>query len=427
MIEYFFVTLVLATVIVLLLIAQKTDGGVRFTLNMLSLYWGASYVLRPIIFLYARDNNVNNKIFDIRIGNSTDEFVSILQKIVIGNVIFCFVTLVILKSSKVKNNNVTTTSEPMLDSKLLKISLLVGILSVLMEMTGLRNPISKSLESLVAFSLCAFLWNRKRYILTRTNEFLVIGAGFVTILYISADSGHFKGLILTPIVVFIYRLKIWKNRKHLVLKIGAFLFIVLSFIPFFSFLQNQKLGSDTTKILLNNSNEFPWFLSPLLNIAVRFDQFARISDAHFAGPGVLGGWREWMNSIARSLQWNPTSGRDGSTFGQLWNKQVTSLSVPGAQFSPVSLAQGMIGEGWIWKGLISLVVACSVMAFIFNGVGRLLDGNYVRASASFALIGNGTIFESGVVQEFTSVSAAIKNLLFILVVRAFLRIKTNRP
>ena len=80
----------------------------------------------------------------------------------------------------------------------------------------------------------------------------------------------------------------------------------------------------------------------------------------------------------KSLYWNPLDGRHETSFGKLWNQQVTSVSVPGARFSSVSLAQGMIGEGIIWKGLVSLVIECGLMALIFNLVGKLLDTVYVE-------------------------------------------------
>jgi hypothetical protein len=423
--EYLFVTLVLATVLLLLIIAQNTSGGVRFTLYILSFYWGASYVLRPIFFLYARDNDIDNKIFDTRIGKSTDTFISVMQNIVIGNIIFCLVTFVIVSRTQKRRQSMIPSKFPQLDTKILNVTLTVAVLSTLIERTVFQNPVSKSLASLVSFSLCAFLWNRKGYIVTKTNTLVLFCVGLATLLLISEASGHFKGIILTPLLIFTYKLEVWKNQKNLVVKISIFIFLLLSFIPFFSFLQNQKLGSSTTKRFLNNSSEFPWFLEPFLNLAVRFDQFARITDANFAGPGILGGWKAWIDTILVSLQWNPATGREDISFGQMWNQQVTNASIPGAKFSPVSLAQGMIAEGWIWKGLISLVVECALMALLFNIIGRLLDGNFVCAVTGFALIGNGTIFESGVIQTTAKISAALKNLLFILLLRALLKTKAS--
>ena len=132
-----------------------------------------------------------------------------------------------------------------------------------------------------------------------------------------------------------------------------------------------------------------------------------------------------FHSIFIAVQWNPTSGREENSFGHLWNQKVTNVSVPGARFSPVSLAQGMIGEGLIWKGLVSLVVECGLMALIFNLVGKLLDRDFVSAVTALALIGNGTIFESGVVQESAKMSAALKNLLFLVFLKSLFKKKPN--
>ena len=424
--EFILVLLVFLTVVLLTLVARKAQGGVSFLLYVLTFYWTASYVLRPLFFLYARDNDIDSKVYDIRIGKSSEDFNSILQNIVIGNIGFCLVTFVLVKRKNLKIPRRGSSKISLINSKLINITFMVGILSVLIERSTFRNPISKSLASLVAFTLCAYLWSRSKYNLTRINEFALIAAGIAAILFAAPTSGHFKGLILTPLLVYIYKLQIWRNRKHLLLKFIFGFFLALMFIPFFSFLQKLRLGSDSASVLLSSSKEFPWFLSPLLNLAIRFDQFPRISDVHFAGTGLLGGWRAWGNSIFTSLQWNPTSGREIGSFGTMWNQVITNATIPGARFSPVSFAQGMIAEGLIWDGLGSLLVACALMALIFNVAGKLLDGGFISGVTAFALIGNGTIFESGPVQEFTSISAAIKNLLFLLLLRFILKSHENQ-
>ena len=128
-----------------------------------------------------------------------------------------------------------------------------------------------------------------------------------------------------------------------------------------------------------------------------------------------------------NLEWNPNSGRNAPSFGNTWNQLVTNRSIPGARFSPVSLAQGMIGEGLIWAGSLSLVIECLIVSFIFIWVGRLLDRGVLATIFAFGIIGNSTMFEAGSVQISGSISGAVKILIFLWISLKVTDIRRKKP
>ena len=126
-------------------------------------------------------------------------------------------------------------------------------------------------------------------------------------------------------------------------------------------------------------------------------------------------YKSWVVYLSNKLVWNPNSGRTELSFGQEWNQLVTNQSIPSSRFSNVALAQGMIAEGFIWSGIISLIIECVVFALIFIWLGNLMDGRPINRIFAFGLIANAAIFEMGIVQFSSVLSGAVKIYLFLIV------------
>lgn len=424
--EYLFLGMLIGSTIFLLAISLKSNSGLRFILLILAGYWIISFLIRPSLFLFARDFDINNVLYDSRIGKNENDFNSILARIVLGNFVFCATVSFLLLKFKKMPKRICKIREKVAETRLLILSLTVGLSSSLLELTSLQNPITKSLSSLASFCFCAYIWNRDSYQLSRGKELLLVSATLTVLLSVAGTTGHFKGVLLTPVVVFFARYLTRLSYRNIVGRLLILSSLLFTLIPFFTYLQEKRLGSAAVDRFLNESEKFPWFLSPFTNLAIRFDQFARVTDAYYAGEGILGGYGEWLHHVLVSLEWNPSSGRNSISFGQQWNQQVTYASVPGSRLSSVSLAQGMIGEGWIWNGFISLILECLLMGALFYFVGQLLEGRTTAVITAFGVIGNSTIFEAGTVQVATSVSGAIKNLLFLIILKKlFLGTKHN--
>lgn len=406
---------ILMDIALLVSIAKKVQGGLKFLLNILSGYWFISFFLRPVIFIYSRDNNIDNKIYDFRIGQSSTNFISVMLPIIVGCFFFClpFILHLIRVSKKSKRTETKYLSGDF--SWFIIYGISVGYLSMFLEQTSFRNPFSKSLTALLPIAFCTFLWSSKDLMFSNSKRIAIMIFGISGILVLSINSNNSKGVLLMPVVVYISRLDIWKQKGKSAGKSVIGVALTFMFIPIFSILQLNKFGVENINSLSRNSDLLPWFLSPYAILVERFDQFARVTDAIFAGPNPMGSYKSWVEYISNKLFWNPNSGRTELSFGQEWNQLVTNQSIPGSRFSNVSLAQGMIAEGFIWSGFTSLIIECLMLALIYMWVGRLMDGRPINRIFAFGLIANSSIFEMGIVQFSSILSNTFKIFLFLIV------------
>jgi hypothetical protein len=406
---------ILIDIIILVLIAKKLQGGLKFLLYTLSGFWFLSFFLRPVIFIYSRDNNIDSKIYDFRIGQSSSNFTSVLLPIVVGCFFFCWPLILhaIRTNKKSKQSESKNFSEDF--NWLIFYGISVGFLSMLLEETSFRNPLSKSLTTLLPIAFSAFLWSSKELMFSYSRKIAITIFGTLGILVLSINSNNSKGVLLMPALIYISRLEIWRQQGKLATKsiIGVFLPLIL--IPIFSLLQVNKLGEASFNSAARNSELLPWFLSPFVILVDRFDQFSRVADAIFVGPSPLGSFNSWIAYLVNGLVWNPNSGRTELSFGQEWNQLVTSQSIPGSRLSSVALSQGMIAEGLIWSGMTSLIIECLIFALIFIWAGRLMDAQPINRIFAFGLIANSTIFEMGTVQFSSALSSTVKIFLFLIV------------
>lgn len=413
-------------IVFLLLISRFSSQGHKFLLSILSLFWFLNYVLRPLIFIYCRNMNIDTSIYDFRIGSNEKILENILTLIFVGCLIFCITIFLFRKKMAIEKNS--EFSDEQRDKFLLFIyfGLICGFVSILIESSQFRNPFSKSLSILAPIILSTFLWKRKEVKPLKNHYFTIIVGGVTSTYLISNVANFSKGILLLPITIFIFTMHFWKREAKSGLKIALIIFISAAFLLIFYLFQIRKLGDIGINEITRNTENLPWFLSPFLVLTNRFDQFARVTDVYFAGANPLGSYREWIARMLLNLEWNPTFGRNSISFGQEWNQMVTNQSVPGARLSNVSLSQGIIAEGLIWSGLISLVLECSIVAAIFIIVGKLLERGPLSVATAFSLIANGAIFEMGLVQFSAILNGTVKIVLFMLVVKFFYKLVTKQ-
>ncbi len=405
----------LFNIFLLYFLAKKSDKGLRFLLYTLIVYWFLNFIIRPTLFLYSRDGNIDSVVYDFRLGQNSSDYSSVMLLIFLGCFVFCLPLIFNLKIKKEINEKNNYDKESREIIWIIFFGLACGVLSLLIEGTNFKNPFSKSLTSLVSVSLCIYLWKRGELKFSNTLNMIVLLVGSIGTFYYSVSQNNSKGVLLTPILVFISRLKIWDRKGYLIGKISFVTLITLVIIPVFSILQIRKLGISSASSAKANSELLPWYLSPFLEITNRFDQFARVTDAYFAEPGSLGGMTSWILYILKNLTWNPNSGRSEISFGQRWNQLVTNQSIPGSNLSNVSLSQGMIAEGYIWFGIPSLIIETFLVSIIFLWVGKSLERGAMSLVFAFGIIGSATIFEMGTVQLAGIFSGVMKIILFVWV------------
>jgi hypothetical protein len=406
-------------IIFLVKLALSSNNGLRFLLFVLSGFWILSFLVRPALSLYSMQRDLLSIVTDLRISSTSDEFVYPSFLIVSGCFIFnltvflakSFLGQSFLRHFKLKNSQ----GSP----QLVIFGLILGLSSLLIEFSAYRNPFSKSLYPMVVFMYSAYIWNRRNFSYSKRRDALVHLVGISATVAVGLFQNNSKGVILTPLIVWLWTSSFWSKvnvpfKKFLAgLLIGAFL------ILFFTLLQFFKLDDLSNNNTILRSSEFPLYLLPFLVLGQRFDMFPRVVDAVFA-QGSLGGLSSWLNWILDSLRWNFTSGRQERSFGEIWNQNVSAISIAGAGQSRVSVAQGMIAESYMWLGFFSLVVGSVLMALVFVFVGRLLDGSNISAFFAFTLIAHSTLFESGLVQFASSLSASLKMLVVLLLFKLLL-------
>lgn len=408
---------ILIDILILIYIAKYSSRGVKFLLYSLSGFWTLGFLIRPLLFLYARDYDINNSVYDSRIGQNPSNFTAVMFPIVLG----CFIFTAVLgfsffmRKRKIQSNHYSTQNLEKNYSQILLLSLFIGILALVLENSFLRNPFSKSLTPLISISLIVYFWNRQFQKLTKQTEIIFLFIGLLSLVILASNAFNSKGVLLTPLYIFVFTLPIWKRKRSYLKKIALICLLVFSTFPLFTLLQRVKLG-DLAQVEANRNSEFfPFLLSPFLELTQRFDGFARVTDAVFAEPTSLGGVGSWFKTALSQFFWNPSSGRTAISFGGQWNDLVTNQSIPSSYLSSVSLSANMIAEGLIWRGFSSLIVECILIALLFNWLGQLLEKGLLSSFFAFGIISNMTLFEIGLVSICSSFNATLKFMLFIWV------------
>jgi hypothetical protein len=416
---------IIAEIAILVAIAKNAQGGLRFLLFTLSGFWFLSYFIRPILFIYSRNENLDSVFYDGRIGQNQGLLSEILLSIVVSCFVFCIPFLIFKKIADTHAKKIFLAESKSDFLIMIFVGMVTGFISLLIEYSGLRNPVSKSLFILLPISFSAFLWRYQKYIFSKKLKltFFIIGAIGTVLTSSHLDSS--KGVILTPLLVFLYSRKVWSWKTSKSIRSILMLLLVTLVFPLFSFLQTRHLGAARVSDQSRYSDLLPWYLSPFVLIAGRFDQFARITDAHLAAENSLGGYRSWFTYFVKAFAWNPTSGRSELSFGQTWNQLITNQSIPGSRLSTVSLAQGMAGEGYIWGKYDTLIVAAIFFSAFFIVLARLLDGNSLFVLVAFCVLANCSFFETGTIGVATSISAGIKIYLYMFLATKIISITTR--
>jgi len=250
--------------------------------------------------------------------------------------------------------------------------------------------------------------------------------GFFGVILQSVLTNNSKGILLTPLLVYVSTLELWKVKKRKSTQISFSIILLVILIPTFNFLQSNKLGKDSTFFANRFSEDLPKVLSPFLTLTNRFDQFARVTDAVSAEKGSMGSYSTWISYILKQIQWNPFSGRSQLSFGQQWNQLVTNQSIPGSRLNSVSLAQGMIAEGYVWRGFYSLLIECVIMGYLFSLLARFLDRGALSIIFAFGVVSNMSLFDAGIVSTAGLVSSSLKPTLFVYVFNVLILRGINR-
>lgn len=405
--------------------ALKSSLELRFILLVTSGYWFLNFILNPALMLLSNSTGLATIVSDNRISGNLFLARNALQAAAIGCLIFLASVAILTKIPR-REKSLTPVNFSGNPTYLLVILAIIGGISLYIEQTSFANIFSKSLVSLASINFSVFLWIRKDLVIPIKVEFFLTVVGLGELFFLYSKTNYSKGVVLTPILIFIYRLEIWSLRHNRISRLIFLVTLMLSFFYLFNLLQAFKLGETFSTSEAVGTSQFPAFLLVLLPIAQRFDQFPRIIDAQFSTDPNFQGFSRWLHEIWKNLSWNPGSGRVDSTFGQVWNTQITSQSIPNAKFSNVSLAQGFVSDGILWHGYVSLTIEAFFIAVVYIYLSRLLSGNLKRIYLVFCLISNGALFESGSVALAALFSNTLKIYLTLVTFEYLISIKTRK-
>lgn len=390
--------------------AFHSNQELKFLLLVTCGYWTLNFILRPMITLRSCSTGVLITSTDFRICANPHLVIDSLLAVVIGCSTFLIAILVFSKFKYLRVAQIDARNPD--DQVVLLILLaLTGGLALLIEQTSMANIFSKSLMGLTSINFSVFLWIRKTIKIPPIAEWFLWFVGMTELLILYSETNYSKGVLLTPLLIFIYKLEMWNKPGSQFRRVIIVIFLIMLFLIVFNYLQEYKLGKTFDYSATLAAGHFSVLLLFLLPISQRFDQFPRIVDAQLASDLNFHGFSNWISEIGKFLSWNPSSGRTDSTFGQIWNTQITSQSVPNAELSKVSLAQGFIADGILWNGYYSLIIEACGFALIYLYLAMRLAGNLGKVYLAFCLISNGALFESGSVAMAALISGALKIFL----------------
>jgi len=371
----------------------------KFLIQILCGYLALEYLVRPPLLYYANSKNIWLTFSDIRLVNNQTHLLNSYSLCVIGN--FALVSTVILVGQKfLKDFNLPNMQNDAEIISLVSFGLIIGFLSIFIESSNFQNPISKSLTTLGHITYCLYLWKRPDMILIlgKSKTLAIHIFGIMSIFTLYSFTNYSKGPIFAPLIIFVYRSRIWKKRFDPLSFALISFFSVFSALSLFNKLQDRYLGEGYRASMADSSGKLPWHTDWMRPIANRFDLFTSVSDAYFAGKGALGGSKEFMELVTDSLFWNPSSGRIAQSYGQVWNQRVTSISLPDSKLSPVSLAQGPTADGWVWFGMKGVILVNLVFAISVLILGRLLSSGTLSSVFAMTIVGSNVLFEAGIIQ-----------------------------
>lgn len=420
MLKYMLLTAILFNCFLAYKVVAKSNRSTVFLVLISASYWFLNYFLHPVLFIISNSLNIATSINEVRIDPNSAQFNELLAQIVLGTLVFCTTLYLFLRKSPNSVDKFKSEISPKKEFYIINLGILASMTSLIIENTDLQNPVTKALAPSASTFYSVFLWKKDSVIKSKAQKYVTHVLGIFSLLITSSSLGNAKGVLLLPAAILMYRMLTLLPQQSRLLKSIIALPLMIFGVAIFNLLQTRKLGQ---VVILQNTrygDTLPWNLGFFLPVSQRFDQFPRLVDANIAGVGTLGGYYEWLVYFIRSFIWNPTTGRVERSFGQLWNSEVTNLSIKNAIKSDVSFAPGMIAESYIWGGLYSLIIGCSVMAVVFIMVANLLERGILFAILGMGIIGNGTLFEAGVISFGYKLTESFKIFLFTWIISLFL-------
>jgi hypothetical protein len=421
-----------AALITIVVAAVQIRGIARVLIIVQTIYWGISYLGRPIVLLWVQpqpgfaDNIADPRLAMIGYDHGIEE---VLRPVVFGLWVYAGIVIAyaIWRRNRDADGDVSMPDADIVAT--LGTVYVIGMLgrgaAYLSGNAGSAGDVQSSnaglsfvaaLAGVGALGLILFLRPSDRRITVLVMGGLLIGELLWTVAVQS------KTPIMSAAMAIAVRFAFSGWTRVRVIGIAA---ISVAGISAFGWLQSLKETAAASSAAAIIDAQYPPSVRPFLSILRRFDLLEAATDAYYMGG------RPWLSpgqAISYALESLVPAQLLGSNkfqSGTAWASQVRGSSVNMTTVS-VSLAEGNVNEGYVLGGYVGVVVGVLfTFVLLLLGVRALQARNIVIISIGLALTASTVLFERGILgsMEVFGKSLQLAALLFVvdLMVRHFRR------
>jgi hypothetical protein len=414
--------LAVAALVALTIAAMHIRGVARVFLLAQVVYWGLSYVARPIVLLWAQpEARFADNIADPRLANIGYEhgIVMVLRPVVFG---LWFYAVVVVVYAIWRHGRGPESSAQLGGTDLIPTFMtvyLVGsvgrVVAYVSGSAGAAGDIQSSnallsfvaqLATAGALGLIIFFRPKER----RLSVAVLGGLLLLELLWTVAVQS--KTPIMGAALAVAVRLAMrgWTGRR--VLAIAA---VSIGGIGGFGWLQALKQPGDASASAIIDS-QYPVLVQPFLSILRRFDLLEAATDAYYMAGRPWLSIDEVLRYVAESFVPAQLLGSDKFRSGTAWATDVRGASVDMTRVS-VSLADGNINEGYVLGGYIGVSIGVSFTFGLLLFAVRALHARYIVLIAlGLALTESPVLFERGILGSIEVIGKSLQVALLLWII-----------
>ncbi len=389
---------VLAVALALTLLAKVAFGyknPARIIFFLQILFWGISFVARPLILLSLQPSpKLDDSIADPRLAAlGYDYSLSIvLQPVLFGIFVYTLVAWAMRKKANMwLERNASTLGDTSRGNSWLFFALFVGWVARLTWFANEKGTFFSSVAETFSWIAIVALAGLARNFLSKSREkFLpiaLLGAGELLWSFLFSSKTPVVGF--ATLCVVLISIEGWSRRR---VRFASALGI--SGLLSFPLIQALKFSEVSEKIAIADST-YPLVVQPLMPFLRRFDLLSAVTDSVLYNSSRWLSYGEYIQNIMTNLVPQQLIGIAKSGAGSSWSVVVRSSSL-GSQNFDVSLAEGYIGEGYLLGGFFGIVAASTLLFFCLIFVSsQIKSRNTFFFSIAAISLGFPVLFERG--------------------------------
>ncbi|HEY3438844.1 MAG TPA: hypothetical protein VGK35_14260 [Actinotalea sp.] len=352
-------------------------------------YWGASYVVRPLILLLVQPQpRLGDPVADPRMAELGYENVlaGVLGVVAVGVCVYVVAATLVLRRSTA---SAETTGRPVSASAgaaLIVLGWLARLASI-----ALHAPVFATLALLGSIGTgVLILWHLHR--LSRGTMLLAGSVLVVSELLWSLASASKAPVFACGLFVLVVVLRQGVTRRSATRAALVGVGLVLAF----PLIQASKAALGMLVQTPAATASYPAALHGLMPFVRRFDLVSAVTDAYLAGPASWMSPVEAVHRAAAALVPSQLQLDKGDNTGALWAVEVRAVTVPGSN-TGVHLAEGPIAEGYVIGGLQGVILESLLLLALTALVAwRLTRGGRFGVLFALAMTCQPFLFERGV-------------------------------